>query len=455
MISGTGNINKIGAGSITLAAANTFSGILTISSAILYASNNSALGQNSAIVQSGASIGLINSQTIGIPITINGLGVSNLGAISNKSQDNQLYGNITLQSGSRIGSDLGKLTLLGNILCGVNSLTFISGGSGIIESSGVISGSGGVIVQISTGQVTLNGLNTFTGGMSIWNGIVNINTIKNFSSPSSIGADSTNPIQIGETTRSGTLNYQGVGDTTDRTVRIGFNGGTPAATDIGTGTILSNGTGNLIFSAANFNIQTNATTGVGAGRTLTLGGSSDGQISGIIRDNLVTAPATGTAFISLVKSGAGKWTLSGANTFSGPTTVNAGYLIVANASALGTIATATTVNSGGSLRVQGGILLAAEPLTISGSGSASDGALANFSGTNSMSGAISMAADARINSIAGSLTISGAVNGATRTLTLGGAGTLTLSGIITLTTGGIIYDGAGILILSKDRKSVV
>jgi len=444
VISGTGTFNKLGSGTLQLDGANTFSGAINVNAGVLRATNSLSFGSSSSqlTILSGTAFNLGNNIVISRPITINSFGPDNSGAIKNLSGSNEISGTITLNSTARIGCESGTLVLSNNINPSGNLLTFVSNSSGSIVSSGIISGTGGVVVNMVLGQCSIFGANTFINGFHVFSGTTNVNSIKNFSTPSSLGADSSNPVQFGGFGTTGTLNYQGSGDTSNRTIRVGINAATPAATE------LSNGTGTIIFSAAIFNIQTNATTGVGAGRTLTLGGSSDGQISGTIRDNLVTSPATGTAFISLVKSGTGKWTLAGANTYSGTTTINAGYLIVANASALGTIATATTVNSGASLQVSGGITLVAEPLTISGDGAAFDGAIANLSGTNSMSGAITMAANARIHSIAGSLTISGAISGATRTLTLGGAGTLTLSGIITLTTGGIICAGTGTIILS-------
>src|SRR4029077_20040873 len=100
---------------------------------------------------------------------------------------------------------------------------------------------------------------------------------------------------------------------------------------------------------------TNAGTITGPTFGLTLTGGGDGSISSII----------GTTSGTLTKSGTGTWTLFGANTYTGATTINAGVLNVQNATGLGTTAGGTTVSSGGTLQLQGRITVGAEALNIS------------------------------------------------------------------------------------------
>jgi autotransporter-associated beta strand protein len=79
--------------------------------------------------------------------------------------------------------------------------------------------------------------------------------------------------------------------------------------------------------------DTNAVTltGTNTARTLTLSGSNTGNntLAAALGDN-------GTGATSVVKSGAGKWVLSGANTYSGTTDLQAGTLAIGSNSALGT-----------------------------------------------------------------------------------------------------------------------
>lgn len=78
--------------------------------------------------------------------------------------------------------------------------------------------------------------------------------------------------------------------------------------------------------------------------TVGLGGTSTGNtVTGIIANNS-TAGATGTA---ILKSNTGTWSLNGANTYTGATTVNGGTLYINNSTAVDS--REITVNSGGTL----------------------------------------------------------------------------------------------------------
>src|SRR5258706_8463329 len=89
----------------------------------------------------------------------------------------------------------------------------------------------------------------------------------------------------------------------------------------------------------------------------------------------------------------------------GPTGVNSAPLVAQNASALGGTSSGTIVLLGATLRIQGDIALAAEPLQLQGT-------LQNASGTNSFSGGITLLATAQVTMSAGELTLSGSITGA-------------------------------------------
>jgi autotransporter-associated beta strand protein len=72
---------------------------------------------------------------------------------------------------------------------------------------------------------------------------------------------------------------------------------------------------------------------------------------------------------TLTKTTAGTLLLDTANSYTGLTTISAGVLVAAHATALGTSAGATSVTSDAELRLQGGIAIASEALTLNGTGS--------------------------------------------------------------------------------------
>ena len=145
--------------------------------------------------------------------------------------------------------------------------------------------------------------------------------------------------------------------------------------------------------------------------------------------------------VGLNKTTAGTVTLSGANTYTGATAITAGTLSISDGAALGTTAGATTVSSGATLALSGGITTG-EAITLNGTGVASGGALRNLSGTNDVTGVITLGSNASIMVDAGQLNV-GDVTGSNVTLTVGGAaGDIHLTGPITTGTGGLIKEGA-------------
>jgi len=149
-----------------------------------------------------------------------------------------------------------------------------------------------------------------------------------------------------------------------------------------------------------------------------------------INDNGTQAATTNAANIAIVKSGAGKLTLTGTNAYVGGTTVSAGTLITGNGAALGTgsvtvnggvlqigdgIATTVALGSGANLVIAGGTLkldatlgTATTAITLSGGGKYT------FAGTLDLSGVFNLAG-------AGSYTLIGGGTGNTDTsVTLAG-----------------------------------
>ncbi len=189
------------------------------------------------------------------------------------------------------------------------------------------------------------------------------------------------------------------------------------------------------------------------GGTLTLG-SATPTITGNGVLGVISAVVAGTNGLSLTATGTAGVYLDGANTYSGVTTVNSGFLVARNNSALGSSADGTVVASGGTLQLEnlGGVdtVISNEALTISGTGMLGNrGALASWTGNNTWGGSVTMAANSSVFVNAGTLAINGVVGGTGFNLSKTGAGQLTLGGAASNTyTGTTIVDN-GNLVLAK------
>lgn len=206
----------------------------------------------------------------------------------------------------------------------INDGTLAINRTGTLQVPNTISGSGRVLLNnpSSSNTVVLSGDNSFTGGVTITRGALVITRgsalgsgVKSVTATSGNGRlelnGGTSAIMLASTismTLSGTELRNASGDNIVR-------GSISAATGAGNSTITSNG-GSLTLTGT---LQT-ANSG---GRTITLGGTSSGPntISGRIIDGVST--------LTLQKTGTGTWMLSHPdNSYTGPTTITAGKLIL-------------------------------------------------------------------------------------------------------------------------------
>jgi autotransporter-associated beta strand protein len=317
-----------------------------------------------------------------------------------------------------VGNTAG-ITYSGNVNLGANNLNIGSGGStaNIDIFSGVISGTGGFGRQSQTtaGIVKLTGANTYSGKTTLTSGttwVSSLNSVVGGSASSSLGAPvsvASGTIGLGGGTTAATLVYTGGGETTDRVIDL--------AGTTGSGTIQNDGSGPLTF--------TSDFTATGAGlKTLTLRGTNTGNNT--IAGKIVNSSSA----TSVAKSDAGTWTLSGANNYSGTTTLNAGRLNLGNASALGT-GTFVIGGNGSFDNTSGGNLAIANGITLSGGSP-------TFVGTNSLTingAALITTANRTITVTANTLTLGLGIgdSGQGRSFTKAGAGTLVLGAASTYT----------------------
>jgi fibronectin-binding autotransporter adhesin len=271
--------------------------------------------------------------------------------------------------------------------------------SGNDANFGAISGTGRVI-KTGAGNVFFSGANTYSGGTTILDGTIAINT-DNFGAVPAVATPSNIILDGGTIDVNGTMTLN-----SNRGIELGASGGT------------------ISVSANAFPAQ----------EVLTYGGIMAG--SG-----------------SFTKERSGKMVLSAANTYSGGTNVARGILNIQNAAALGNPSDGfgTVVTSPGTLQLQGDITFNSQPLTLNGTGfNGTSGALNNLSGNNTWQSTITLASASTIKSEAGTITLSNAnsITATNQDLTLTGAGNGLVSGTITTGTGAVTHSGLGTWTLS-------
>ena len=301
--------------------------------------------------------------------------------------------------------------------------------------SGVISNGTASSVAFSksgNGTITLSGVNTYTGATTISAGALNAQN------GSALGA-----VTLGTTVTNGALQLQGG-------ITVGAEPLSLSGTGGGTGA-LRNISGNNSWGGT-ITLAADATIGSDAG-TLTIDVTGN-AVAAANRDLTITGagninipdPITGSG--TLTKNGSGTLTLSGLNTYTGATTISTGVLNIQNGSALGTVASGTTVANGAALQLQGGITVGSEQLNIRGTGIGGTGALRNISGNNTWGGSIVQAAATTISSDAGILTLSGSTITGASALTFTGNGNITVSDQISTAGITLTKTGSGTLMLS-------
>ena len=420
VLSGTGAnaLIKTGAGTMTLSGTNTFTGTAVVNNGVLQLQNGTAIADVVAVtVTLPGSLDLLNSETIG----------------------------------SLAGS--------GNTTLNANTLT-TGGNNGTTTYSGVMSGNGAnALIKTGTGTMTLSGTNTFTGTAVVNDGTLSLSggTALADGVAVTVNDPAGAPFGVLNLVNSETIgSLAGAGNVTlnANTLTTGGNNGTTTFSGVmsGTGGLTKAGTGTMTLSGANtFTGATNVNAGIlslvgGAALsdvtavTVTVPGTLNlvnsetiGSLAGtgsttLNANTLTTGGNNGTTTYSgvisgvggsLTKVGAGTMTLSGANTFTGPTTVNAGILSLQGGAALANTS-AVTVTSPGTLNL------------------VNSETIASLAGT----GAVTLNAQTLTTGVDNSSTThSGVISGAGGSLVKNGTGTFIVSGTNTYTGGTTLNAG--------------
>ncbi|BDV36763.1 hypothetical protein DSM21852_00160 [Methylocystis bryophila] len=406
-ISGAGGLVKTGAGTFTLTGANSYTGGTTISSGTLQIGDGGTTGSIAGNVTNNGTLAFYRSDSV----TFGGV-ISGAGALSQFGSGtliltaaNSYTGGTTITSGvlqaaanGSIGS--GSVTLDGGAFqVGNNGLAFANhfvldaGAANTIDTqafslslSGGVSGAGGFAKQ-GAGVLTLSGASLYTGATSVGAGTLRAGAAGAFAPASAFTVGS-----------GATLDLNGFNQT------IGSLSG-PGAVTLGAATLTTGGDGtSSLFS---------------------------GAISG----------AGG-----LVKTGTGAFTLTGANSYTGGTTISSGILQIGNGGTTGSIAGDVTNN--GTLAFHrsdsvtfGGVISGAGALSQLGSGTLILTAANSYTGgTTISSGTLQIGDGGTTGSIAGNVTNNG-------TLAFYRSDSVTFGGVIS-GAGALSQFGSGTLILT-------
>lgn len=424
-LGGTGSLVKLGAGTLVLSGANSYTGGTTISAGTLRGDTTSLQGTitNHALLQFEQAIdGTYNGSMSGTGTLVkSGVGTLVLAGA------NSYTGGTIIRAGTLQGD---TTSLVGDI---TNDAALVFDQSADGSFGGGISGSGSV-TKLGAGTVTLTGANAYTGGTTVAAGALQGTTT------SLQGAISDNASLIFNQSTDGVF----AGDIS------------------GSGSLAKTGAGKVILSGTNT---------YGGGTTIS-GGALQGSTSslqGVITDNAAlifdqAAAGTFSGVISgsgsVTKQGAGTVTLTGANAYTGGTTVAAGALagtttslqgdIVDNASLVFDQAMAGTyagrLSGTGSVTKSGaGVLTLAGVSTYSGGTTIAEGTLRG--NTSNLQGAIADGAALVFDQAADGI-FSGTLS-AGGSLMKTGAGTLVINTTNTFTGTTTVSQGA--LVVGDDN----
>lgn len=358
----TATLAESGSGTLTLTGSSPgFAGPIVVNSGTLKVGNANALGSTTAGTTVAATGTLaINNLSLGAePVNLNGNGAGSGGALVGLGTAS-LSGPVTLATTAAIGTPTAS-----------DSLTL----SGTIGETGGARG----LLKVGAGTLTLTGASTFTGPTTVSAGTLVIGGVNALPTSAQISLALGSTLQV-----SANQTITGFFGTASSGSTILINSGKTLAVDMPVANTFTTYSGSLtgagVFSVSGAGgdivnltgtVASTVTTLTGSGATLVIG-SAPIAISAPLAfsanaTQTLTNVISGTGSIAI---SAGNTTLAAANTYTGPTAVTGGKLVVSNTGGSATGSGTVTVSSGG---VIGGSGIITGPLVLSAGGSVSPG----------------------------------------------------------------------------------
>ncbi|RLU10930.1 hypothetical protein CS076_11185 [Pseudomonas prosekii] len=388
-LNGAGSLSKNGAANLTLNGSNGFLGGINLNAGTLTVGNATALGLGNLNVAGASTLDNSTALSLGNNVLLN----ANLAVAG--SNDLTLGGVIS-GAGSLSKNGAANLTLNG-----VNSL---SGGTTLNAGTLTL----GNAAALGTGELTVAGASTLDNSAAlVLANNLNVNAALDVAGNNNLtlagvvaGAGTLIKNGAADLTLSGNNTFSGTFDvangslTTLSTTALGNN----AAVNLGAGTNL-----NLGASASLASLSGSGTAQIGAGNTLSIGGNNaNGTFDGVLNGSGL-----------LAKLGSGTLNLTGANSLTGDTSIDAGTLNVSGSLASANVA----VNNGATLTGNGALAGAVNVadgghLALATGNTLSVGALA-LSGNSNLDVGLGVpvvgGGNALLN-VGGNLTLDGALN---------------------------------------------
>ncbi len=397
-----GSLTKSGAGTLTLSAFETYTGGTTINGGTLRLTQGGGAGniQGVVTVNTGGTLNLAAGDSIGY--NANGTQVTTLnvigGTVNNSSNGNQGYTtNLNLTGGAVTGGGFFRFnnatpnsysitsnasavtSTIAPSVDAFNGPLNINVASGTVPSGVDLLISGPIytnsIVKTGDGYLNLTGQGTFTGSVTVSGGRLNIGTSSaNDGSTGALGVTNNGKaitVSAGATLSGTTTNWFGNQANTGTLPVITVNGGTLTASRYTTVGALNLNAASMVNTDTvdtgnyqSFALRGNVTVGGAAASTIstTVVSATAGGVHLNTNTVFTVADATGNSSADLTvsaplrnvsgdfgasaggftKAGPGTMVLSGANTYTGPTAVNVGTLLVTGSTAAGAVTVGTT-----------------------------------------------------------------------------------------------------------------
>ncbi|MGB3118138.1 MAG: autotransporter-associated beta strand repeat-containing protein, partial [Verrucomicrobiales bacterium] len=461
-----GELVKEGGGTLTLPGTNTYTGTTTVNEGTLLVNGIHTGGDTYSV--SGGVLGGTGSTASAV--NISGAGIldsGNPGAVESLATGAVTFtgGDFQVQIGADTGTTAGTsndvINVTGAVALGsgatldLTSLGFVPSGQNYVYtliSNDLVDPTTGTFAGLADGSpVTVGGVNYriyYNGGDG--NDVVLIEA----TAPSVVYVDDSftqNPGQTISDADLGTTGSQGAIFKVNAFATL-----TEALAAVSTGGTIIINAGTYAETVSLTNGKTMEITGPDSAGTVTISALSSTAGTNIIIEgtsNLTVGNANNQAIdgtISgtggLTKTGTGTLSLSAGNSYSGATLVNQGVLSISHNTALGTTGGNTTVNQANDARLDLiGDITVAEAIQFTGASPGLATTLRNVSGTNILSGLVTVPSTIRIQSNGGSLTFTGGVSGTNTFFVVNSGGGVTnfTTTPVNLGAGGNFYADSG------------